>query len=224
MNKKFCNKCKTEKELSCFGKHKGHKSGLQSVCKECKRKQDKENYEKNKETILEKQRNDPNTKIRRKKQYENNKEKELERGKKYRQEHPEEISLYNKGYKQSHKKERNLHEKEKRDGDILYRLKSILRGRLRDAIKNNYKSGSAVRDLGCSIADLKIWLEQQFYPHPITGEMMTWSNYGQLWHIDHIYPLSAVDLTDRKQLLKVCHWFNLRPLWKEENLKKGNKI
>ncbi len=34
-----------------------------------------------------------------------------------------------------------------------------LRGRLSQAIRNNYKSGSAVRDLGCSIEQLKSHLE-----------------------------------------------------------------
>lgn len=34
---KTCNKCKLDKEISEFGKHKRTKSGLRSTCKECER-------------------------------------------------------------------------------------------------------------------------------------------------------------------------------------------
>ena len=50
-----------------------------------------------------------------------------------------------------------------------------------------------------------------------------WENYGE-WHIDHKYPLSKVDLTDREQLLRVCHYTNLQPSWAIDNRKKGNKV
>ena len=56
---------------------------------------------------------------------------------------------------------------------------------------------------------------------------MTWENWGNKkgeWSIDHKYPLSKVDLTDREQLLRVCHYTNLQPLWASENIMKGNKI
>ena len=52
---------------------------------------------------------------------------------------------------------------------------------------------------------------------------MTWENYGD-WHIDHIVPLAAFDLTERQQLLQACHYTNLQPLWREANLHKGSKV
>ena len=42
-------------------------------------------------------------------------------------------------------------------------------------------------------------------------------------NIDHIEPLCSFDLTDREQLLKACHYTNLRPLFKEDNLKKKSE-
>lgn len=103
--------------------------------------------------------------------------------------------------------------------DINFKLSCSLRNRLHSALKNNYKSGSAVRDLGCSIPELKEHLESQFKPG------MTWENWSRTgWHIDHIRPLSRFDLTDRNQLLKVCHFGNLQPLWAEENFSKSNKV
>jgi hypothetical protein len=107
-----------------------------------------------------------------------------------------------------------LNNKEK---DVLFYLRMALRRRLNDAIKKNTKSGSAVRDLGCSILALKKHLESKFQ----SG--MSWSNYGR-WHIDHIIPLAFFDLTDREQLLKACHYTNLRPLWANENCSKGYEI
>jgi len=92
-------------------------------------------------------------------------------------------------------------------------IKRNLRSRLNKALQGNYKSGSAVKDLGCSIEFLREYLEKQF------KEDMSWDNYGE-WHIDHIEPLCSFDLTDRVQLLKACHYTNLQPLWKKDNLEK----
>src|SRR5208283_3754628 len=101
--------------------------------------------------------------------------------------------------------------------DIQFWLAENLRSRLCKALKGNYKSGSAVRDLGCSIEFLKRHLEQQF----VDG--MTWGNYGKVWHIDHIEPLCSFDLTIREQLLIACHYTNLQPLFEKDNLKKSSE-
>lgn len=80
------------------------------------------------------------------------------------------------------------------------------------------KSGSAIRDLGCSMEELKVYLESKFQPG------MSWDNYSFTgWHIDHIIPLSSFDLTDPEQFKQACHYTNLQPLWAEDNFKKSNK-
>ena len=102
--------------------------------------------------------------------------------------------------------------------DIGYKLAHNLRDRLRTAVKREYKVGSAVRDLGCTVEYLKQHIESQF------ESGMSWDNYGQFgWHIDHIKPLDSFDLTNRSQLLQACNYTNLRPLWWNENLSKGAK-
>ena len=98
----------------------------------------------------------------------------------------------------------------------LFRLKDNLRSRLRKALKNNCKSGSSIKDLGCSIEEFKKYLESKFQ------EGMSWENRRD-WHIDHIKPLSFFDLSNREQFLEACHYTNLQPLWAKDNLIKGSK-
>lgn len=117
------------------------------------------------------------------------------------------MSVYHKEYIKKWHKDKMLNDPE-------YRLARLLRKRLWRAIQGDYKSGSAVKDLGCSVLELKKYLEKQFK----TG--MSWKNYG-LWHIDHIIPLIKFDLTDRSQLLKAVNFSNLQPLWAVENLTKN---
>ena len=106
----------------------------------------------------------------------------------------------------------------KRNNDIQYKISCNLRSRLGKAITNNHKTGSAVKELGCSIGAFKRYIESQF------TEGMTWSNWNRTgWHIDHIIPLSKFNLTSPEELKKACHYTNLQPLWAKDNLRKGGK-
>ena len=50
---------------------------------------------------------------------------------------------------------------------------------------------------------------------------MTWGNYGG-WHVDHIIPFASAK--DSNEVIALCHYTNLQPLWAEDNLSKGAKI
>jgi hypothetical protein len=97
-------------------------------------------------------------------------------------------------------------------------LADRLRSRLKLAIKGNFKSGSAVRDLGCTIAELWSHLESKFQPG------MTRDNMGAAWHLDHIYPMSQANLQDRPQFLAVNNWRNLQPLSPADNIAKNDSV
>lgn len=85
------------------------------------------------------------------------------------------------------------------------------------AIRGSYRSGSAVRDLGCTIPQLRDYLSERFAPE------MSWENYGS-WHIDHVRPLASFDLRNRPQFLTAVHYTNLQPLWAADNIAKGTAI
>jgi hypothetical protein len=153
----------------------------------------------------------------------------------YIRDHPEwkeRKRVYDKEYRRTHPKKQTaadgkqhtLYVTRRRKEDLGFRLSTNLRARLGLAIRKGQKSGSAVRDLGCSIEELKRYLESKFQPE------MTWENWGlKGWHIDHIKPLVSYDLTDRNQFLEANHFSNLQPLWWYDNLGKrrprpdGNK-
>lgn len=94
-----------------------------------------------------------------------------------------------------------------------------IRDRVRRALGKKRKTGSAVKDLGCSVDFLIKYIESLWQPG------MSWENHSQKgWHIDHKKPIASFDLTDRKQFLEAVNYTNLQPLWSCDNLSKGAKI
>ena len=169
-------------------------------------------------------------KMRKKEWYENNKDKISSKQKAWREDNKDKRKAYNEAYNETNKDKRKTYRKTNKDKirvhlnnklktDIQFKLSHNLRARLHSAIKGNYKVGSAVKDLGCTVEELKQYLESKF------SSGMTWDNWSSDgWHIDHIKPLASFDLMDRQQLLEACHYTNLQPLWANENLTKSDKI
>jgi hypothetical protein len=92
------------------------------------------------------------------------------------------------------------------------RVQAIFR---RSGIK---KSSKTIELLGCTAKEAKQHIESQF------KDGMSWDNYGFYgWHIDHIKPCAAFDLTDPEEQKKCFHYTNLQPLWWQDNLSKGKK-
>lgn len=154
---------------------------------------------------------------------EKNKSKILNRYKTYRDNNKDIIRIRKQRWYENNKNKiqsrHNDYMKSQRKNNLQFKIRDNLRNRLRMALKNNQKVGSAVKDLGCSIDELKTYLESKFQPG------MSWDNWSKDgWHIDHIKPLSSFDLSDRKQMLEVCHYTNLQPLWATDNLTKNNKL
>jgi hypothetical protein len=238
---KICTKCKIEKDIDSFCKNKNYKDGYGNWCKKCQNEYNKEHYQKNKQHKKEisakwhRKNKDHKRGLGQKwyKEHKNhckekqvvwckkNKEYKKERSEKYYQDNIEHIKEQHAEYDKKNRQKINERRKKRTKEDINYRLAIGLRSRLNAAIKGNYKSGSAIKDLGCTIPELKLYLESLFQ----SG--MSWENWGRghgKWNIDHIIPLSSFDLTDREQFLKANHYINLQPLWAIDNIKKSNKI
>lgn len=198
---KRCARCKIELPLKNFCKDKSKSLRRQSNCKNCQKQWRRENKNRLVAYFNEyRKENKNNINERNRQWYTKNKN----------------------WYKQYHatteyKDKRNKRNKNRLLTDMQFKLTCRLRIRLNDAIRHNYKVGSAIRDLGCSILELKKYLEKQF------KEGMTWKNHGK-WHIDHRLPLKHFDLTDRNQLLRAVNYTNLQPMWAKDNLSKGDKI
>ena len=102
--------------------------------------------------------------------------------------------------------------------DINTKLSVLVRNRLFSALKGHTKSNSTFSYIGCSIGELKLYIESKF------SAGMTWENHTlRGWHVDHIVPLSSFDLTKEEEIKKACHYTNLQPLWAKDNWTKGSK-
>ncbi len=128
-------------------------------------------------------------------------------------------------------KERGHYTKEKRHAreasNPQAKIRRILRTRVVCALskykqKKITKAAKTLDMLGCDIVHFTQYLESLF-------ELgMSWENHGaykvgqsMTWHIDHIKPCEAFDLTDAKQQKACFHYTNLRPMWAVDNLKKS---
>lgn len=99
------------------------------------------------------------------------------------------------------------------------KLRSILCAALsRVKARGGKKCGKTVEMLGCSIDDLRIYLENLFSPG------MSWQNHGTKWEVDHIMPLARFDLTNSIHVQMAVRYTNLQPLWIHENAAKADKI
>lgn len=139
---------------------------------------------------------------------------------KYRMKHKEKIRLRGIEYRVSNKEKRNIVSRKHYTNNPQHKLNLCIRNRLNHAIRRGDKAGSGIKDMGCSVGFLEMYLESMFYDNSETGTKMTWGNWGfgkGKWNIDHILPISKFDLTDREEFLQVVHFKNLQPLWFEHN-------
>ena len=149
--------------------------------------------------------------------YAENKERKKEANAKWRAKNKERRKETNAKWRAENKEKINKQAMQRYYSDINFRLVNVLRARIREAIKNGYKSAKTIELLGCSIEEVKSHLESQF------TEGMTWDNHGE-WHIDHIIPCASFDLTDPEQQKKCFHYTNMQPLWASENISKGDRL
>jgi hypothetical protein len=92
----------------------------------------------------------------------------------------------------------------------------VMRNRVREALKRKGKNKHTMEYVGCTIEELRNYLEAQF------KDGMNWENIGA-WHIDHIKPCAKFDLDSEEEKHKCFHYTNLQPLWAIDNMIKSAK-
>lgn len=202
---KTCKICNATEDLIEFRKDRG-------ICNNCLNKEKQKYYFSNLERIKEKR--DQYRKI--------NREKINAQKRQHYNLNAERIIEQNSKYKKNNRSKYNDSKNNRKKNDPLYKLRITISERIRQALKYHLagrykKKDSTIELLGCSIAELKIHLQNQF------KKGMTWQNHGE-WHIDHIIPCAAFDLSKKEDCLKCFNYKNLQPLWAHENLSKSDKI
>ena len=114
----------------------------------------------------------------------------------------------------------NAYKRLQRERDKLDPLK-VMKRRLRNRTVKAFnvskwnKNSKNIDMLGCTWEDAFEHLSSKF------TEGMTWDNRDK-WHIDHTIPLASAQCEE--ELIKLCHYTNLQPLWAEDNLRKGDSM
>jgi hypothetical protein len=146
------------------------------------------------------------------------------------QEHKEEIAekrkerrTYNaennRKWKASHREQINQHEKERKQLDPVYKLKHQARNTIYHSFSRtgNAKSERCEKIVGLPIDDFVFYLKGTY--REIYGK--DWDGVEKV-HIDHIIPLAAA--ATEKDVLRLCHYTNLRLITAEDNQRKGAKL
>lgn len=124
---------------------------------------------------------------------------------------------YHKEYNKDHSKQRYKKHAERMKTDVVYCFKQKMRNFIYSSFKrkNISKVDRTENILGCSLEYLRQYISSKF------KKGMTIDNYGK-WQIDHIIPLSTAKSVE--DVVRLCHYTNLQPLWASENRAKSNKI
>ena len=235
--KKVCTMCQEEKVLEDFTFDKGNKKdGRRASCKECCRKKNAEYIKANPDKKLESD----------KKSYEKLKEKKLAQKKEYYLKKKEEILLKRKEYHLNNKEKISFKNKEYRAANLEH-LKKHNReyqrkyAKILSAKRKQLVNSTPLRQFKERIrlltkgAFYRLKQDKRFNTHSILGadwgivkehfvsqfkDGMTWEAFiaGEI-HVDHIQPLASAKTEE--ELMSLCHYTNLQPLWALDNLKKG---
>ena len=102
-----------------------------------------------------------------------------------------------------------------------YKAKFYARKRVRNFLlcQGKHKKRMGISKwIGCTGRFLKQYIEQRFKPG------MDWNNYGSTWVIDHVIPLASANLNNIREVKRLSHYTNIRPMFKLENIRKSDKM
>lgn len=202
---KKCNKCSETKTFSLFIKNK-------NICKDCNNKLRREKYKndpKHRENLIKKATDFKKGKILKKQ--EDKYLRDLSIG----LENQECLYCFEIKLKNRFRKNRRKCIDCERE-DPVEKCKRYIRTRIYNCLLHR-KSQSSIEYLGCCGTEYIEWISNY---NPIYNL----DNYGEIWHVDHVIPISTFNMDSKEDQMIAFNWRNTMPLSKEENLSKNNKI
>jgi len=207
MESKVCSKCNIDLDISNFTKSSRNKTGYENSCKKCRNV----GRRKNRANLRESQ----NFKYIEGKicgdcrEYKNRNDYYVSRN-------------CTDGLRSICKKcansRHNEYSKNRRKTDLMFRLSATIRSYLHKSLKagNCTKNSFTESYLGRSVESFKqyisLWFEDDW----------NWDNYGKVWEIDHIIPVSAIKCDDDARV--IWHFTNMRATSIAENRLKSGKL
>ena len=122
-----------------------------------------------------------------------------------------------KEWREQHLVKSRLNNSSRKETDLEYRVKEMLRANITRFNKFKFKGDESVESiLRCDINTFITYIES------LMKVGMNWDNRGRTddsWQIDHIIPLKTS--TSREDWIKLNHYKNLQPLWLKEHKQKS---
>jgi len=213
MAEKKCTKCGGVKPLSEFRGRSSSKDGKFPQCKACEREYQRKYYQASRDNHEYREANKERSREWRKA----NKNKIAQYSREHYQTNSHHKREYQRKYREANKAAERRYFRERYISDSMFALKQRCRTRVRNALKGHgFSKKATTKDLlGCGYEKLVQHLESQF------TDGMSWANRSE-WHIDHIVPLASAKTEG--ELLALCHYTNLQPLWAKDNMSKGARL
>jgi hypothetical protein len=150
--------------------------------------------------------------------YEKTKSAYRERNAKSKAKHPEYWKSWREKNRSKLNEYNNAYSKTRKAADPAYKIKHNLRIRMNRCLKGELKAHHMLSITGKTADGLKLHLESTWKPG------MSWENYGSHWHIDHIVPCAAFDLSNPDEQARCFHFSNLQALSAVDNMSKGDRL
>lgn len=150
--------------------------------------------------------------------YKNNSEQINERNRIYRESNIGRERERSKSWRKRNPNYQRNYQRNRYATDHIFKLGVAMRKNLHRTLKllNTPKEGKSHKMIGYSPMDLCLHIEKYML------EGMSWDNYGE-WHIDHMYSIDRFIRDGISDPAIINALDNLRPMWAEDNLSKGNK-
>lgn len=158
-----------------------------------------------------------------KKYYDSNRDYKLKYAKDYRDKNPDKVSAAKRKYYDDNaekvKNRSNEYKRINRKVNPDYMAIESMRAMVRRTLEltNETKNNRTSKILGYSCRDLRNHIESHF------TKGMCWGNRSE-WHIDHVIPISKMYKAGVTDPSIINGLWNLIPLWKQDNLRKSDKL